>query len=587
MLRLFFLLGLLFFPLKAVQAQQSPTGPKNNVMFVLDGSNSMWGQIEGTAKISIAKDVMTDLISNWDEGVPVGMIIYGHRRKDDCQDIETVALPGQANRQMLIDKVQSIKPRGKTPISLSLVTAKAQLVLHNLGKYPKPKTSLVLVSDGLETCNSDPCAKALEWEVSDPGTDVHVIGFDLTDEESKALQCIADNTGGKFFRAKNASQLQDALKETVEIASGSSGNDSKPTPAPDTKAEPAEPQASQFLYGKLCEACERLNPLDVSWNIYKDGQTFYDGLGVIFPDDPVFEAGKYEVTARFKSSHVTAKGEIEFGVDGKQIGELNLNGGAAVLFAYATDDKTIAADPIFYQFFPIEDGKAASAALTENASSNSAKWLPAGRYKVVASHDQVKESAEIEIIAGEETKYDFDMRVGYVQPSAVLTPGGKTLGGDVDYRIFNTEKSAKNSNAGGIFMLGTLNEKQPLKPGKYYVRAMLSYKRGTVRVDRVFPIEIKANEVTQPVFDMQAGVLSHTVKSNGAMRVGFVEYVDANSGKKYNGQIYGSKDLALPDGRYFLRISGNNSKTGKYETVNSDPFDIVAGKKTTINVTIP
>ena len=589
MLRLFFLLGLLFFPLKAVQAQHSPTVPQNNVMFVLDGSNSMWGQIEGTAKISIAKDVMTDIISNWDEDVPVGLIMYGHRRKDDCQDIETVALPGQANRQLLIDKVQSIKPRGKTPISLSLLTAKAQLLLHNLGKYPKPRTSLVLVSDGLETCNSDPCAKALEWEVSDPGTDVHVIGFDVTDEESKALQCIADNTGGKFFRANNASQLQEALKETVEIASGSSGNDGKPTPAPDTKAEPAEPQASQFLYGKLCEACERINPLEVSWNIQKDGQPFYKGLGVIFPDDPVFEAGKYEVDARFKSSHVTAKGTIEFGADGKQIGELNLNGGSAVLFAYATDDKTIAADPIFYQFFPIEDGKAASVALTENASSNSAKWLPAGRYKVVATHDQVKESAEIEIIAGEETKYDFDMRVGYFRPSAVLTPGSKPLGADVDYFVYGTENAAKNASPlDSIVSVQSGTKEKPLKPGKYFVKAYVGYKGGLNSITRIFPFEINTNEVTQPVFDIEAGVLSHTVKSNGVMKLDNIDYVDAKSGKRVSFYNLGSSNtLALPDGRYFLRISGNNSETGKYETVISDPFDIVAGKKTTINVTIP
>ena len=107
--------------------------PQANVMFVLDGSNSMWGQINGTAKISIAKDVMTDLITDWDESVPAGLMIYGHRRKGDCQDIETVALPGQADRQTLISKVQSIKPRGKTPITLSLLTAKVSTASRPCG----------------------------------------------------------------------------------------------------------------------------------------------------------------------------------------------------------------------------------------------------------------------------------------------------------------------------------------------------------------------------------------------------------------------------------------------------------------------
>ncbi|NRB32273.1 MAG: VWA domain-containing protein, partial [Rhizobiaceae bacterium] len=180
------ILTLIGFHLGFALAQQETPQPPSQVMFVLDGSNSMWGQIDGIAKISIAKDVMTDLIADWDDTTPVGLMVYGHRRKDDCQDIETVSMPGKVNRQALIDKVRSISPRGKTPISLSLAMAKSGLLLHNLQKYPRPKTSLVLVSDGLETCNSDPCALVLDWEVSDPGTDVHVIGFDVTDAESRA-----------------------------------------------------------------------------------------------------------------------------------------------------------------------------------------------------------------------------------------------------------------------------------------------------------------------------------------------------------------------------------------------------------------
>lgn len=580
MLRLLSVILTLFCIAGVANAQQAKPQSPPQVMMILDGSNSMWGQIEGTAKIAIAKDVMTDLITNWDDQVPLGLMIYGHRRKSDCQDIELVSMPGQADRKVLLDKVQAIKPRGKTPISLSLTTARAQFLLQNLGKYPKPKSSLVLVSDGLETCNADPCASASALEISDPGVDVHVIGFDVTDEESRALQCISRNTGGKFFRANNASELQAALKETVKIASGEA-----PAPAPVAEPDkPSEPQASQFLYAKLCETCERINPLEVSWSVYRNGQPFYDGLGVIFPDDPVFEAGTYEVAARYKSTHVTGKGEIVFGEDGKQIGELNLNGGSAVLFAYASDDKTIAADPIFYAFFPIRDGKAADKSLDQAASSNATTWLPAGRYKVVASHDQIKESAEIEIVAGQETRYEFDMRVGYLRPSAVLTPGGQPLGGDMDYAVFQTEESALDRYASGLFFLGASNKDQPLKPGKYFVRSILSYKRGATSLRRVFPVEIKANEIAQPVFDMNAGILTHKIRSKSGKGISYVRYMRAEDGKEQNGGIAGSHALALQPGTYFMKISTSGYPS---ETFESDPFEILAGKNTTINVTIP
>lgn len=558
------------------QAEEQNNGSNSNVVMILDGSNSMWGQIDGTAKITIAKDVLIGLINDLDAGTAPGLIVYGHRQKGDCKDIEIVSTPGFSDKEKLIDKVQSITPKGKTPITDSIGLAAA-----TAGVFGGDAVDVVLVSDGLETCDADPCAYAKFLKQTNVNFKTHIIGFDVTDVEFKQLQCIATETGGKFFRANNASQLQEALKKTVEIASGSGGSDSKPTPTPNTKAEAAKPEAAQFLYAKLCETCEREDPLEVSWNVYKDGRPFYSGLGVIFPDDPMFEAGKYEVAARFKSSHVTAKGDIEFGADGKQIGELNLNGGSAVLFAYATDDKTIAADPIFYQFFPFKDGEAASEALAENASSNSVTWLPAGRYKVLASHDQVKESAEIEIVAGQETKYAFDMRVGYFQPSAVLTSGSKLLGGDVDYAILQTEKSANDPRANGIFVLGAFNEKQPLKPGKYYVRAMLSHKRsGSARLDRVFPIEIKANEVSQPVFDMNAGILSHTIKSSSNKRVSFVRYIRAEDNREVGGGINGSHAVALSPGIYYLRVFAD-------ETYNTESFEIFAGKTTMASITIP
>jgi Ca-activated chloride channel family protein len=78
----------------ALTQQASDADEKSKVMFVLDGSNSMWGQIDGTAKISIAKDVMTNLIKDLDPDINMGLMAYGHREKDNCSDIEVMALPG-------------------------------------------------------------------------------------------------------------------------------------------------------------------------------------------------------------------------------------------------------------------------------------------------------------------------------------------------------------------------------------------------------------------------------------------------------------------------------------------------------------
>ena len=57
-----------------------------DTVIVYDASNSMWGQIEGEAKVTIARRVLGDLVRNWDESEPLGLVAYGHRREGDCNN---------------------------------------------------------------------------------------------------------------------------------------------------------------------------------------------------------------------------------------------------------------------------------------------------------------------------------------------------------------------------------------------------------------------------------------------------------------------------------------------------------------------
>lgn len=73
-----------------VEAQQ-----QSNLVVVLDGSGSMWGRIEGDRmKIVEAKNVTRELLEDVPAGMNLGFVAYGHRRKGDCSDIETIAAPG-------------------------------------------------------------------------------------------------------------------------------------------------------------------------------------------------------------------------------------------------------------------------------------------------------------------------------------------------------------------------------------------------------------------------------------------------------------------------------------------------------------
>ena len=59
-----------------------------NVLFILDGSGSMWARLDNIEKIVIAKERLSALVKELPEGVNIGLMVYGHRSKGDCNDIE-------------------------------------------------------------------------------------------------------------------------------------------------------------------------------------------------------------------------------------------------------------------------------------------------------------------------------------------------------------------------------------------------------------------------------------------------------------------------------------------------------------------
>jgi Ca-activated chloride channel family protein len=208
LLTVFMLCAGLMMVTASAQAAKAKSGPAT-VMFVLDASGSMWGQVKGKAKIEIAKEVMVKLADGLPDDMRVGLSAYGHRRKGDCNDIETLIKPGPLNRAALKAKVNAISPKGKTPLSEAVRQAAKEL------RYTEDKATVVLVSDGLETCAADPCALAVEMAKAGVDFTVHVIGFAITKDEQERLRCLADRTGGLFLSADDADGLLAALMKTV------------------------------------------------------------------------------------------------------------------------------------------------------------------------------------------------------------------------------------------------------------------------------------------------------------------------------------------------------------------------------------
>jgi len=217
------LLGFCFFA-SAAFAQDRP-----RAILVLDASGSMWGQIEGKAKITIAQEVIGELLQTLPPEQVLGLTAYGHRRKGDCSDIETIIVPEGDQRAAIGAAVNGFKPKGKTPMTDAVIAAAEAL------KYTEEAATVILISDGVETCNPDPCAAARLLEATGVDFTAHVIGFDVGSDAAALAQmrCLAEETGGTFRSVANAAELGEALAVVAE-----------PAPHPAPKPVPTEFRAT-------------------------------------------------------------------------------------------------------------------------------------------------------------------------------------------------------------------------------------------------------------------------------------------------------------------------------------------------------
>lgn len=190
----------------------------SNLVFILDGSGSMWQKIEGDYKISIAKNVLKKLVEGLPADTKIGLVAYGHRQKSDCGDIETLLSLAQLNKPYFLSTLEAINPHGMTPIARS--------IRHTLEliKDEKVPISVILVSDGLETCEGNACEIVKAAKAQGVSITMHVVGFAIGEKDQSALECIAQAGGGQYLPAENAAQLQDALEQTVQSPVKGGGN---------------------------------------------------------------------------------------------------------------------------------------------------------------------------------------------------------------------------------------------------------------------------------------------------------------------------------------------------------------------------
>lgn len=182
-----------------------------DAMIVFDASGSM-ATSDYTLKlprIARAKQSMATVIPEVAPLRRLGLIVYGEGAYNDCNSIALRLPPTSNAAEPLLRIVQSINPRGKTPLTRSVQLAAEEL------HYTEREAVVVLITDGEETCGGDPCKMAATLKKAGPRLTIHVIGFREGQAEYFSARCLADQTGGEYVSASSEDELVKALRKTL------------------------------------------------------------------------------------------------------------------------------------------------------------------------------------------------------------------------------------------------------------------------------------------------------------------------------------------------------------------------------------
>ncbi|OBQ87912.1 VWA domain-containing protein [Mesorhizobium sp. WSM3873] len=527
----------------------------NKVIIILDASGSMWAQIDGKPKLEIARESLRTVLQSMPGDDEIGFMAYGHRQKGSCADIELIVPPQAGSASAISAAADSMKFLGKTPLTAAVKQAAEAL------KYTEDKATVVLITDGLETCGGDPCA--LGKELKETGVDftADVVGFGLTADEGRQIACLAENTGGKYIQASDEKALQQALVETVAAPPAP---EPAPAPAPAPAPEPAKPE---FNFTPSVVMAEGGDPITDgnAWEIYKaksDGSRGDQVMTEYGELKTKLEPGDYIVVGRADEARSEQKIKIEAGQTYSPL--FTLNAGTLVIHPHASQGSEISGEARVDFAYP-------GGSTTHYGDTKAT--VPVGEQKVTVQIGAGTVTETIQLAAGQTVEKDIVIGVGHAVLNAYYTAGGeKADNSGIGFEIVKAKKKIDGSRESVEHSYGP-DSKFWLPPDDYVALTTLDL----AVVEQ--PFSIKAGDNQDVKVALGAGVLAMSAPGAYSIEV-FSSKKDIEGKRKSLGLTYGdSWQQTIPAGDYV--VVRHMSDQGQDKEM---PVTIKAGERSEITV---
>ncbi len=188
--------------------------PLTRILFILDASNSMNANWGSKTRMGVAKDYLSNSVEKLREieNLELALRVYGHKSPVsanylDCEDTKLEVPFGTNNINTIKYRINQIEAKGATPIARTLEQA--------AGDFPdtNARNVIILITDGLESCDNDPCVVAKK--LKDKGVNVtpFVIGVGMDLSYLDNFNCI-----GTYFEASTGLSFKKTLSKVIEKA---------------------------------------------------------------------------------------------------------------------------------------------------------------------------------------------------------------------------------------------------------------------------------------------------------------------------------------------------------------------------------
>jgi Ca-activated chloride channel family protein len=477
------------------------------LIVVFDGSGSMWGRIEGQrdSKLAMARDGIAHGLARLAPTTRVGLMSFGHRRGGDCQDTEVIVEPVPLDVSRIMSPLERLNPKGRGPLTKALREA-----IPILGPASAP-ARILLVHDGADNCQEDPCSVLGPLRAAHPRARVDVVSLGVRPDEARTLACLPQGTGGKQYVVSTAAEIDAARIEALgaapqpasasAAASADAADSAKGTVATESKTTDQPGRPGLQLWATLVKGGQPL-AAPITWRVRRAGEKgppLWEGQTA----SPllVLPTGRYDVEASIGLITRTAVAEAVEGAP--RAVSLSLDAGMLAL-AQAKSTKAML-DSAVVTLSRIEGTSADKPTILHRTDADLV--LPAGNYLVSVTSGALRIERPVGIIVGERVSIANALALGAVELDAVAVKGEPSLDGLV-YAVYEDDPDAPQGRR-EVARSAAAKPRFKLPAGTYYVIA----RRGPIEArDRV---SVRSGETEKHTMVLEVGRVEIVVRLPG------------------------------------------------------------------------